>query len=301
MFNVLVDSLRPYKDMTVKICRVLSFSHGGHIFACACGISVQVYSTGSMEQLHVFNGHMAPATRLTWSRDDHFLYSAGVDGALYGWDVNMGSRLEDSQHVVKQCQYAALVADSPDKGADPCGPIALCGTDFKLRVVHNGDATLELATGSTYLTALALSHSNKLLFAGTSQGALRVYKWPLTEDAEYTELQLHRGPVSRLRLTPHDEYLFSASEDGSLFALLVAPEGPDGKPLHVAPPDRRTFNIDAVLVSQEEMDDQHATLADLRTKLQQLRSDTEYSLHRKEIEWGDKMKVLKATQMCCGG
>eukprot|EP00937_MAST-01D_sp_MAST-1D-sp2_P001084 g1084.t1 len=289
LYNVLLDSLRPFKDMPAKNCRELRFSHGGHVFASACGISVHVYATHTMELLHTFNGHIAPVSRLIWSRDDRHLYSAGADGGVYGWHLASGARLEDSQHVVKQCQYAALVVDSPDKGGDPCGPFAACGTDFKLRVLNRGEQTMQIDTGGAYLTALVLSHSNKMLFAGTSQGAVRLYPWPLTQECEFSEFQLHSGPVSRLRLTPDDAYLFSSSEDGSLFALQVSPEGAT----HVAPPDSRQFNVDAVLVSQEEMEDQSATLADLRSKLEQLKSDTDYSLHRQEAEWSDKMKFAK--------
>jgi WD40 repeat protein len=39
LYNVLLDSLRPCRDLALKQCRELRFSNGGHMFACAIGIS----------------------------------------------------------------------------------------------------------------------------------------------------------------------------------------------------------------------------------------------------------------------
>jgi WD40 repeat protein len=293
LYNVLLGALRPFKEMPVKNCRELQFSNGGHVFACVSGISVHVYSTHTFEQLHIFNGHIAPVTRLTWSRDDHYLYSAGADGGVYGWHLDSNSRLDDTQHITKQCAYAGLVVDNPEKGFDPTGPFAACGNDCKLRMIKSGEEVLALETGEQ-LTALQLSNNNKILFAGTRRGAIRAYAWPLTPGpAEYTEVACHHGAVTRLRISHDDAYLFSSSADGTLFTMLVVPKLPDGREAHAAPPDRRAFNVDAVLVSKEEMDEQAASLADLRAKLEQMKADTEYNLHRKDTEWGERLKGAK--------
>jgi WD40 repeat protein len=290
LYNVLIDSLRPFKDMPLKHCKEVRFTHGGHRFACAIGISVMVFSTHSFEVLHNFTGHIGPVKRLVWSRDDRFLYSAGADGGVYGWNLRTGSRLEDTQHVVKQCQYNGLVIDSPDRNGDPTGPIVVCGSDFKIRQISGGDEKKVFDTGDCCLTQLVLSNSNKFLFAGTAKGAVRIYEWPLTE--AYHEFQVHTGPVNALRISADDKYLFSASEDGSIFVLLVQPIE-NGNEIQVAPPDRRQFNLDAVLVSQEEVEERETMLADMRMKFEQMKSDTEYNLHRKDTEWGEKLKTTK--------
>lgn len=273
LYNVLLDSLRPCRDIAVKQCREIRFSHGGHMFACAIGISVQVFSSYSSEQGHLFNftGHIGPVKRIVWSRDDRFLYSAGVDGGVYGWNLEQGGRLDDSYHVVKQCQYHGLVVDSPDRNGDPTGPIVACGTDFKLRSIVGGDEKLSFHTGDCSLSALVLSSNNKYLFAGTSKGAVRLYDWPLDSNKpEYQEVQVHTGAVTQLRVTADDRYLFSSSEDGSIFCLLIQPVE-RGTEIQVGPPDRRQFNLDAVLVSQEEVEETETTLADMKLKYEQMK------------------------------
>ena len=58
-------------------------------------------------------------------------------------------------------------------------------------------------------------------------------------------------------------------------------------------PDRRQFNLDAVLVSQEEVEERETLLRDMQLKSEQMRSDTEYNLHRKDTEWGERLKTQK--------
>jgi WD40 repeat protein len=35
MMNVYSSTIRPYKDIAIKSCHEIRFSHGGHLFACA--------------------------------------------------------------------------------------------------------------------------------------------------------------------------------------------------------------------------------------------------------------------------
>ena len=69
---------------------------------------------------------------------------------------------------------------------------------------------------------LTLSRSTRLysplghmLFAGTEAGTIRSYKFPLTGD--YTEIQVHSAPVTRLRITTDDAFLFSVAEDATMY------------------------------------------------------------------------------------
>ena len=48
------------------------------------------------------------------------------------------------------------------------------------------------------LTAVALSHSGKMLFAGTAAGTLRSMKFPLTVPGDWNEYQGHHSPVSKV-------------------------------------------------------------------------------------------------------
>ena len=53
-------------------------------------------------------------------------------------------------------------------------------------------------TGDVVLTEVVLSWSGRMLFAGSSSGCVRSLKFPLTEAGEFSELQAHSAPVTRV-------------------------------------------------------------------------------------------------------
>ena len=83
----------------------------------------------------------------------------------------------------------------------------------------------EFDTGAA-LTQLLLAPASKVMFAATEAGTVRCYKWPLT--GEFTELKVHSGPVTRLRLSGDESLLFSCGEDGAVCVLDVRWVGQPG-------------------------------------------------------------------------
>ena len=57
--------------------------------------------------------------------------------------------------------------------------------------------------------------------------------------------------------------------------------------------DQHLHNLDAVLVSQEEVEEKNASLGEMRSKTEQMKSDMDYSLHRKDTEWSEQLKLQK--------
>ena len=49
------------------------------------------------------------------------------------------------------------------------------------------------------LTQVVLSHSGRMLFVGTSSGAVRSVKFPLSDTGEWQEHQAHATSVARVR------------------------------------------------------------------------------------------------------
>ncbi len=262
MFNILMDDLKPCREMQLKHCKAVTFCNGGHMFACAIGISVMVFNTAKFENISSMTGHIRPVRSLSWSADDRLLYSAGVDGSVYGWDAASGRREEENMQ--KACQFRSLVCDRSmvaredgrnggggsgsgggrDNMADdsydndgsnsagnanaannsgPLRPrsVVAVGSDGKIHNIRNGDATsISVQPKGVMITQVIVNHANSQLFAGTSEGCVRVYSWPLSPDAShFVEYKLHNGPVTSLQVTPDDFYLFSASEDGTMFAM----------------------------------------------------------------------------------
>ena len=68
MMNILVDDIIPFKDITIKNCHEISFSHGGDKFAVANNQNVHVYyfytaeNPGNM----VYKEHSGRVTCIRW-------------------------------------------------------------------------------------------------------------------------------------------------------------------------------------------------------------------------------------------
>ena len=61
-----------------------------------------------------------------------------------------------------------------------------------------------------------------MLFVGTQSGSIRVLKYPLSNDPlDYQKHCAHCGPVTKLSISQDDQYLFSCSEDGSVYVFRV--------------------------------------------------------------------------------
>ena len=58
----------------------------------------------------------------------------------------------------------------------------------------------QVNSGDVVLTQIVLSYSGRMLFVGTSSGAVRAVKFPLTDPGEWQEHQVHASAVSRVRL-----------------------------------------------------------------------------------------------------
>lgn len=55
--NLLMDDIRPFKEINIKACREVCFSHGGHLFAAVHSNTVQIYSTYTSENVGNLRGH----------------------------------------------------------------------------------------------------------------------------------------------------------------------------------------------------------------------------------------------------
>ena len=57
VFSLLMEDLRPYKDLPIKGCREVRYSHGGHYFAATNGNAIQLYKSYTCEPFLNLRGH----------------------------------------------------------------------------------------------------------------------------------------------------------------------------------------------------------------------------------------------------
>lgn len=64
----------------------------------------------------------------------------------------------------------------------------------------------EIETRDVAMTSVVMSHSGRMLFAGTTSGALRSIKFPLTHPGEWTEHQGHSEAI--LKVSEPEDYVY---------------------------------------------------------------------------------------------
>ncbi|KAJ3190576.1 Cilia- and flagella-associated protein 57 [Irineochytrium annulatum] len=287
LMNLLIDDIRSFREFTVRGCRECRFSNGGQYFAAVHGNTIQIYSTWNFENLGNLKGHNGKVRSLSWSPDDSKIVSAGMDGAIYDWSLrdlsgSNGSGVKrEGESILKSCSYTSAVA-TPDGKA-----IFAVGSDKTLKEIIDSQIARELESDSV-LTQVVLSHSGRMMFVGTATGSVRSMKYPLgNEPGEYQEHQGHSGPITKLRVSYDDQYLFSSSEDGCLYVFKISDK--EGRGLKR---DREIVYADEILVTKSDLEEKNQMMAELKTRVEELKMENEYQLRLKDMNFNEKIKEV---------
>eukprot|EP01116_Phalansterium_solitarium_P025006 TRINITY_DN9363_c0_g2_i2.p1 TRINITY_DN9363_c0_g2~~TRINITY_DN9363_c0_g2_i2.p1 ORF type:complete len:870 (+),score=418.23 TRINITY_DN9363_c0_g2_i2:862-3471(+) len=280
LMNILLNDLSMVTDFDVKACREVRYSNGGQFLAAASGSSggtvVHVFNSYSFEPVINLRGHTGKVKSIFWSNDDSKMVTAGLDGAVYEWNARDGKRVD---HIQKTCLYTSAVILDDNK------TIFAVGSDKKIKEIAGSEVVTTVPSHAT-VTQVAASHSNKLVYVGTESGLLRLYRLPLTNNESH-EVLAHSAPVTRLRISHDDQFLFGASDDGSLYISEV--KSKDLKSRKVTEEQLYT-DLEQVLVYRNEMEEKVTNLETMRQRYEDLTMEHDYQLKLKDMAYAEKAK-----------
>ncbi|XP_063330905.1 cilia- and flagella-associated protein 57 isoform X2 [Pelmatolapia mariae] len=279
LMNLLIDDIRTFKEFTVRSCRECAFSNGGHMFAAVNGNIIQIYSVTSFDNIVNLKGHNGKVCRIEWSLDDSRVVSCGVDGAVYEWNTQSGKR--ESESVLKSCSYTG-VAFSSD-----CKTILAVGTDLTLKEIQDCQVLREVPADEPAHTALAVSHSGRVVFTGTSSGTVRAIKYPLPIQKEWITYQAHSGPVTKMVITYDDQFLLTVSEDGCL--LIWKTIDKEGKGLKS---NKHIVHTEEILITKSDLEEKTQHMLEMKMRLEELQMENEYQLRLKDMNYNEKLREL---------
>ncbi|KAE8609810.1 hypothetical protein XENTR_v10011917 [Xenopus tropicalis] len=277
--NLLIDDIRSVKEFTVRGCKECAFSHGGHLFAAVNGNVIHIYCTATFENITNLKGHNGKVRSVAWSSDDSKLVSCGLDGAVYEWNILLGKR--ESECVLKSCSYSSVAMSSDSK------TIFAVGSDQTLKEISDSQIMREIPSFDVTYTAVAVSHSGRMIFTGTSLGTIRSMKYPLPLQKEFNEYQAHAKPVTRLVVTFDDQYLLSVSEDGCLILWKISDK--EGRGLKR---DKEVGYAEEVLITKSDLEEKNQVMLELKTRVEELKMENEYQLRLKDMNYNEKLKEL---------
>lgn len=151
-----------------------------------------------------------------------------MDGAVYEWNTQTGRR--ETECVLRDCRYT-------DVAITNCQTILAVGSDLTLKEIQDCQVSSssvdvailsvtvtvrlqnplsvqylclsyrlcspqvvrEVSADETAHTTIAVSHSGKVIFTGTTSGTIRAIKYPLPIQKEWIKYQGHCGPITKVR------------------------------------------------------------------------------------------------------
>jgi WD40 repeat protein len=279
LMNLLIDDIRVFREFPVRGCRECSFSNGGQYFAAVYGNVVQIYSTMTFENISNLKGHNGKVRSVIWSADDTRIVSCGVDGAVYEWEVLTGRRV--AENVLKLCSYfgVALTTDGKTTFA--------VGSDHTLKEICDSQILRTVESPDVTLTSIAMSHSGRMLFTGTTTGCVRSMKFPLTVPGEWTDYQAHGATITKMKMTYDDQYLITISEDACVMVWKV--QDREGRNLKR---DKEITYAEEILITKSDLEDKNTTMAELKTRVEELKLENDYQLRLKDMTYSEKIKEL---------
>ncbi|KAI8852315.1 WD40-repeat-containing domain protein [Chytridium lagenaria] len=174
----------------------------------------------------------------------------------------------EGESILKSCSYTSAVA-TPDGRS-----IFAVGSDKTLKLVDS-QIVRELES-DTVLTQVALSHSGRMMFVGTANGTIRSMKFPLgNEPGEYQEHTGHSGP------SPNS----ASSEDGSLYIYKISDK--EGRGMKR---DREIVYADEILVTKSDLEEKNQMMAELKTRVEELKMENEYQLRLKDMNFKRRLR-----------
>jgi WD40 repeat protein len=286
LMNVIMEDMRTYKEVPIKGCKECRFSHGGQFFAAVNSNTIQIYKTYTCEVVCNLRGHQSKVRSVCWTADDSRIVSTGADGAAYEYDIVKEGR-RCSEWAQKGTNFSCIIAYTDT--ASQKNTMYAVGSDKMIKEVQDSQLTNYLESNVT-IGQLALANSAKVLFAGVMEpevpGPLRCYNFPL--DGDYVECQAHSEPVSRIRITCDDQYLFSTGDDGCLYIFDVKKKAPSKRDK-----DGALGFADEILVTRAFLDDKQASLLDLERQVEELTNRIDFQLRHRDSYHKEKMAELQ--------
>ena len=138
MMNVFEKSLSSYKDLPIKACSEIVFSHGGHLFACQNSISIYVYKFYLPENPMIFKAHSSLVSSISWFDDDTGFVSSGIDANIFVWHLKNEAHTPSWEYKMKSVTFSCVATFKPEGSNKPL--IYTTGSDKTIRELSEGSS-----------------------------------------------------------------------------------------------------------------------------------------------------------------
>ncbi|CUG89431.1 WD40 repeat-containing protein, putative [Bodo saltans] len=286
LYNVLAEDLHFCTEFPIKPCHEVRFSNGGQMFAAVVAHRILIFNSYDFQCTAQLSGHAVMIRSICWSLNDQLLTSADLNGIAYTWNIDTQKRV-DIDDVRKNVCYNCV------KYEDNTGIVAAMGTcrvaeggsaegevtircivpDQEPRIVRPGLVSNRVPSQrKQHTTEIAVSALAQTLFAGMPNGALYLYTFPLSEDAQpYQKIEVHSGEISHVILSADERYLFTIGGDDNTLFMFEVDAICEGRSVSKKPLNYAAFD-DVCYVLYSDVDDKARELSALQQELEDLQA-----------------------------
>ncbi|KAK3522650.1 hypothetical protein QTP86_028894, partial [Hemibagrus guttatus] len=202
LMNLLVDEFHTVQEFDIHNCSVCVFNHDGNMFAAVRDNLISIINIRTGDKC------------------------SGIRFAILGTRTIRNREVEACEEQSPPC-LACIKAFGVAKvqfvkWSEDDRYLVSFGTDGAVYEwsVLSGEIFREVASCDMAYTAISMTHSGPAVFVGTATGTVRGTQYQL-EESSWIEHQVHSGPIAKMVVTPDDQYLVTASEDGSLLIWTI--------------------------------------------------------------------------------
>ncbi|KAF7711547.1 cilia- and flagella-associated protein 57-like isoform X1 [Silurus meridionalis] len=276
LMNLLCDNMRIVQSFKMYNCTECVFNHDGNMFVAISKNMIHVYNIRTRKKQDL-SGHTNQVQSVKWCSDDRHLVSCGLDGVVYLWNLLTGN-----YEIRKETNL--IIADMTLSTVT--GNVFVVDR-FSVKEICDGKIIDEQASDGVIYTAISMTHLGETIYIGTATGTVRVIKHPFEKDKTWEEHQGHSGPITKMTVTPGDQFLLTASQDGSLLIWAIIDQC--GRKLEMV---KDLDYVEEVLCTKEYLEEKDQMIHELKSKVRWQEVKSKHRLNLKNMDCSNKMNNI---------
>ncbi|EGI57209.1 WD repeat-containing protein 65, partial [Acromyrmex echinatior] len=276
--SILIDDLLPMHEIAIRNCKIVRFSHNGHLFAAVNGNIIQVYTTISFYNPFILKGHIGKVKALLWSQTDLKILSMGAEGSIYEWNMTSGTRT--SEFILKTVVLHDIALSSD------ASFIYCIAQDDQIREIKESEIVREFRLPGKEMQQIIMGKDDLMLFITSPSGIIISLKSPLQTPIESMDFHIHCVDITRIAFSYNENYLISVAKDGSLCIWKLY--FPEGKIIKM----RDLPYTNEVLIGKGDLEEKIHSIKNLTVRLRELEMEHAYKLRQIDIQHNDKLREV---------
>ncbi|KAH8372674.1 hypothetical protein KR009_002625 [Drosophila setifemur] len=220
--------------------------NGRNLISASCDTTVKVWNAQKGFCMSTLRTHRDYVQALAYAKDREQVASAGLDKAIFLWDVNTLTALTASNNTVTTSSLTGSKDSIYSLAMNPSGTVIVSGsTENILRIWDPRTCmrSMKLRGHTENVRCLVVSPDGNQVVSGSSDGTIKV--WNLGQQRCVQTIHVHKEGVWSLLMSENFQYIISGSRDRNI--IVTEMRNPSNKMLvceEKAPVLSLGYNVD---------------------------------------------------------